>query len=89
MSKSIPEFKNEEREFWASHDTSEYSDWSKASERKSRFLHGAAFPKLKRTAGFASLRQLQKRMRKKYGELPSSAEDIQRMREERTDELMK
>ena len=83
MVKSIPEFKNEdeEREFWAAHDSSEYVDWSKAKR--------AVFPRLERTAGFAFLRQLQKRMRKKYGELPSSADDIQRMREERTDELMK
>lgn len=31
MSKLIPEFKNEdeEREFWATHDSSEYVDWSK------------------------------------------------------------
>jgi predicted DNA binding CopG/RHH family protein len=30
--KKIPEFKNEEeeREFWASHDSSEYMDWNKS-----------------------------------------------------------
>lgn len=32
MSKNIPEFKseNEEREFWASRDSTEYVDWKKA-----------------------------------------------------------
>ena len=32
MSKKIPEFKNEdeEREFWAAHDSTEYIDWKKA-----------------------------------------------------------
>ena len=32
MSKKIPEFKNEdaEREFWATHDSTEYIDWKKA-----------------------------------------------------------
>ena len=32
--KKIPKFKNEdeEREFWASHDSTEYIDWSKAKE---------------------------------------------------------
>lgn len=31
--KPIPEFKNEdeEREFWATHDVTEYFDWSKAT----------------------------------------------------------
>ena len=31
--KDIPEFKNEEeeRQFWAEHDSTEYVDWSKAS----------------------------------------------------------
>jgi predicted DNA binding CopG/RHH family protein len=34
MSKQIPEFKNEdeERAFWATHDSSEYVDWSKSQE---------------------------------------------------------
>ena len=33
MSKRIPKFKNEdeEREFWASHDSAEYIDWGKAN----------------------------------------------------------
>ena len=32
MNKKIPKFKNEdeEREFWATHDSSEYVDWKKA-----------------------------------------------------------
>lgn len=32
MAKQIPEFKteDEEREFWAAHDSTEYLDWSKA-----------------------------------------------------------
>ena len=32
MSKKIPKFKNEdeEREFWASHDSTEYIDWKQA-----------------------------------------------------------
>ncbi len=35
--KKIPKFKNEdaERDFWATHDTTEYIDWSKA--KKVRF----------------------------------------------------
>jgi len=34
MSKSIPEFdsEEEEREFWAQHDSTDYVDWSKARE---------------------------------------------------------
>lgn len=33
MNKKIPEFKSEdeEREFWATHDSSEYIDWKKAN----------------------------------------------------------
>lgn len=33
MNKKIPKFKSEdeEREFWATHDSSEYVDWKKAS----------------------------------------------------------
>lgn len=40
--KSIPKFKNEdeEDEFWATHDTTEYFDWSKA-------VINPAFPNLK------------------------------------------
>lgn len=34
MSKQIPKFKNEdeEREFWATHDSSEYMDWNGAKK---------------------------------------------------------
>ena len=48
--KKIPKFKdeNEEREFWSSHDSSDYLDWSK-SEQKS-------FPKLKPSTKTISLR---------------------------------
>ena len=50
MNKPIPEFKNEdeEREFWATHDSSEYVDWSKAKR--------AVFPNLKPTTRAISLR---------------------------------
>jgi predicted DNA binding CopG/RHH family protein len=50
MHKPIPEFKNEdeEREFWATHDSSEYIDWSKAKR--------AVFPNLKPTTRAISLR---------------------------------
>jgi len=42
--KKIPDFKNEEeeREFWDTHDSTEYLDWSKAQL--------AVFPNLKKTA---------------------------------------
>lgn len=45
--KPIPGFKNEdeEREFWAIHDSTEYIDWSKAEE--------TSFPNLKRTTEWA------------------------------------
>lgn len=48
--KPIPTFKNEdeEREFWATHDSTEYIDWSKAEE--------AIFPNLKPTTKSISLR---------------------------------
>jgi predicted DNA binding CopG/RHH family protein len=48
--KKIPEFKNEddEREFWAIHDSSEYIDWSKAQK--------AVFPNLKPSTESISLR---------------------------------
>jgi predicted DNA binding CopG/RHH family protein len=48
--KQIPKFKNEdeEREFWSTHDSSEYLDWSKA--RKLRF------PKLRPSVRSISLR---------------------------------
>src|SRR3990170_3975759 len=48
--KSIPKFKSEaeEREFWETHDTTEYVDWSKA-----RFV---TFPNLKPSTETISLR---------------------------------
>ncbi len=48
--KSIPEFKNEdqERNFWAKNDSTEYIDWSKADK--------AIFPNLKLTTESISLR---------------------------------
>lgn len=48
--KSIPKFKNEdeERDFWAKADSSEYFDWSKAEE--------AIFPNLKPSTEHISLR---------------------------------
>ncbi len=50
MNKPMPEFKNEdeEREFWATHDSSEYVDWNKARR--------AAFPNLKPSTRAISLR---------------------------------
>ena len=50
MSEPIPEFKNEEeeRQFWATHDSSEYVDWSKSRR--------ALFPNLKPTTRAISLR---------------------------------
>jgi len=50
MSKPIPEFKNEEeeREFWATHDSSQYVDWNAAKR--------AVFPNLKPTTRAISLR---------------------------------
>ncbi len=48
--KSIPKFasEEEEREFWATHDSTDYVDWSKASP--------AIFPSLKPTTRAISLR---------------------------------
>jgi predicted DNA binding CopG/RHH family protein len=48
--KQIPEFRteDEEREFWATHDSTEYIDWSKAEARK--------LPNLKPTLRTISLR---------------------------------
>lgn len=48
--KRIPEFKNEdeEREFWATHDSTEYFDWSKAKH--------AVFPNLKPSRKTISIR---------------------------------
>jgi len=48
--KKIPDFKNEkeERQFWESHDSSEYVDWNKASL--------AVFPNLKPATKAISLR---------------------------------
>lgn len=50
MSKPIPKFKNEaeEREFWATHDSSGYVDWKQAQR--------AIFPNLKPTTRAISLR---------------------------------
>ncbi len=48
--KQIPNFKteDEEREFWATHDSTQYVDWSKAQK--------AIFPNLKPTTESISLR---------------------------------
>ncbi|MCC6602989.1 MAG: BrnA antitoxin family protein [Anaerolineae bacterium] len=50
MAKQIPEFENEdeEREFWAAHDSAEYLDWEKAEQ--------VVFPKLKPSTKTISLR---------------------------------
>ena len=50
MSEPIPEFKNEdeERSFWADHDSSEYLDWSKSRR--------VLFPNLKPSTRAISLR---------------------------------
>jgi predicted DNA binding CopG/RHH family protein len=41
MYKKIPKFKNEqeEREFWETHDTTDYLDWSKAKKVRFTNLH--------------------------------------------------
>jgi len=48
--KTIPNFKNEqdEREFWETHDTTDYMDWDKAQS--------VIFPNLKKTTKAISLR---------------------------------
>ncbi len=48
--KKLPKFESEqeEREFWATHDSTEYLDWSKAVKNPS-------FPNLKRTEGLMHL----------------------------------
>ncbi len=48
--KKIPDFKNEEeeREFWESHDSTEYLDWNKAQL--------IVFPNLKKTTKSISIR---------------------------------
>ena len=50
MPKPLPEFKdeNEEREFWASHDSTDYVDWDRAQS--------TIFPNLKPTTKTISLR---------------------------------
>ena len=50
MKKKIPHFKNEddEREFWATHDSTDYIDWSKAKR--------VVFPNLKPSVRSISLR---------------------------------
>ena len=49
--KTIPKFKNEdeEREFWSSHDSTQYLDWSKA-------MKGVTFPNLQLSTESISLR---------------------------------
>ena len=49
--KAIPKFENEneEREFWATHDSTEYIDWSKAEKN-------VVFPNLKPTTRPISIR---------------------------------
>ena len=49
--KKIPRFKNEdeERDFWATHDSTDYFDWSKA-------IRGVKFPNLKPSTKTISLR---------------------------------
>jgi predicted DNA binding CopG/RHH family protein len=48
--KKLPDFKNEdeERDFWAAHDSTEYIDWSKAKK--------VSFPNLKPSTKTISLR---------------------------------
>jgi hypothetical protein len=49
MEKRLPEFKNEdeEREFWATHDSSDYVNWSKAERAvMAAFLKNAGKNKL-------------------------------------------
>ncbi len=50
IKKKLPKFKNEdeEREFWATHDTTKYFDWSKAKN--------VTFPNLKPSVKTISLR---------------------------------
>lgn len=50
MTKSIPEFKteDEEEEFWAAHDSTDYLDWDRAEQ--------VVFPKLKPSTKTISLR---------------------------------
>jgi predicted DNA binding CopG/RHH family protein len=50
MKKQTPEFRSEdhEREFWATHDSTEYIDWSRAKRQK--------FPNLKPSLRTISLR---------------------------------
>ena len=50
MLKKIPSFKNEdeEREFWATHDSTDYVDWAKAEK--------VSFPNLRPTARPISIR---------------------------------
>jgi hypothetical protein len=56
------------------------------ARQRSKVIAGAIEAELrhrKRQAQLANLRQFQKAMREKYGELPSSAADIEEMRQER------
>jgi len=54
MKKELPKFKNEdeERDFWATHDSTDYFDWTKA-------IHNPVFPNLKRTTKLISIRMPQ------------------------------
>ena len=49
--KKVPDFKteDEEREFWSTHDSTDYIDWSKT-------VKAGPFPNLKRTEGLIELR---------------------------------
>jgi len=51
MKKKLPKFKNEEQErkFWATHDSTDYFDWGKA-------IVNPSFPNLKPTAKLISIR---------------------------------
>lgn len=64
--KPIPKFKNEneERKFWATHDTTEYIDWSKA-------VRNPVFPNLRPSTQTISLR-LPKYLLERIKELANS-----------------
>lgn len=64
--RSIPKFKNEddERKFWATHDSTEYVDWSKA-------IKNPVFPNLKPSTQTISLR-LPKYLLERIKELANS-----------------
>jgi hypothetical protein len=64
--KPLPQFtsEDEEREFWAAQDSTEYLDWSKA-------IKNPSFPNLKRTEGLVHL-ILPNTLRKKLEQLAES-----------------